>query len=380
MSSALIDPEAPDDSEEQFAVSLDMPAPPPRYSRIIMPESELRAEQFAAAVHQNISPARGEVAPPEGELAFASQTAFRSADDPDIWRQEVASRVESYRAKRRRRGMPTREPSLHLDFEARAQLENPRQEPLPEPEPQAEPEPQPAREIAVNWDGTVVGAVAPQLDPRPPEMPEEESNLIEFPGPILDLPTGYELAEPVVVAPRILDAPEEVEQAVPTAMADITLEDESEAETADTDIEVPLQVAPLPQRVFGGIVDFLFILAAIAIFGEVVFKICQTVAFSKPALAAGLALPCFFWLLYQYLFLVYAGHTPGMRVARVGLVGFEGEPVSQPQRRWRALAMVLSCISLGMGFVWALADEDTLTWHDRMTRTYTAEVRGNGSR
>ena len=33
--------------------------------------------------------------------------------------------------------------------------------------------------------------------------------------------------------------------------------------------------------------------------------------------------------------------------------------------------MILSAVSLGLGFAWAFFDEDTLCWHDRMTRTYS---------
>jgi hypothetical protein len=32
--------------------------------------------------------------------------------------------------------------------------------------------------------------------------------------------------------------------------------------------------------------------------------------------------------------------------------------------------MAMSSLSLGLGVVWALLDEDTLCWHDRITRTY----------
>ncbi len=362
MSSALVDPEAPDDSEAQFAASLDgFAPPPPRYQRIVMPEPEPpREEQFTTAVHE--------------QFALAPQPQFSGADDPEIWRQEVASRVESYRAKRRRRGMPTRQPSLHLDFEALEQLEHP----YPEAQAVAEPEPEPPPPpLDVRWDGTVVGAGAPEPAPEPAELrAEEASNVIEFPAPAAEYAPAYELAEPVVDGPRILDVPEQVEQGVPTAMADINLEPEIEGELAPADIEVPLQVASLPQRVFGGLVDFIIVLAATAVFGEIVVKICTTIAFSKGMLALALAVPCVFWLSYQYLFLVYAGRTPGMRAARLALIGFESEAVSQHRRRWRALAMVLSCISLGMGFVWAMVDEDTLTWHDRISRTYTAETRG----
>ena len=48
----------------------------------------------------------------------------------------------------------------------------------------------------------------------------------------------------------------------------------------------------------------------------------------------------------------------------------DGEIPGRSTRRWRALAMALSAVSLGLGFLWCLLDEDTLCWHDRITRTY----------
>ena len=70
------------------------------------------------------------------------------------------------------------------------------------------------------------------------------------------------------------------------------------------------------------------------------------------------------------MFLVYAGTTPGMKVARLELITFDGVRARRRTRRGRALAMVLATLSLGLGLVWALLDEDTLCWHDRITRTY----------
>jgi uncharacterized RDD family membrane protein YckC len=41
-------------------------------------------------------------------------------------------------------------------------------------------------------------------------------------------------------------------------------------------------------------------------------------------------------------------------------------------RRWRVLASVLSGFSLALGYAWCFLDEDRLSWHDRITRTYMA--------
>jgi uncharacterized RDD family membrane protein YckC len=87
-------------------------------------------------------------------------------------------------------------------------------------------------------------------------------------------------------------------------------------------------------------------------------------------LFAALSLPIFFWTAYQYLFLVFSGQTPGMQMAQLELCGFDGAYPSSRIRAQRAIAVLVSCISVGLGFLWALIDEDHLGWHDRITKTY----------
>ena len=81
-------------------------------------------------------------------------------------------------------------------------------------------------------------------------------------------------------------------------------------------------------------------------------------------------LPGFFWSLYQYLFLVNTGSTPGMRLTGLKLAEFDGIAISRSRRRARALSMSISTLAAGLGFVWALLDIDHLCWHDRASRTF----------
>jgi hypothetical protein len=39
-------------------------------------------------------------------------------------------------------------------------------------------------------------------------------------------------------------------------------------------------------------------------------------------------------------------------------------------RQTRAAASALSAFSIGLGYAWALVDEDRLGWHDRISRTH----------
>jgi uncharacterized RDD family membrane protein YckC len=271
--------------------------------------------------------------------------------DPTLWRDEVASRVESFRARRRR---TRQERSLSFDFG--------------QPEP-AEPARQTRQYATLTKPSPWEEAGGESWREPEPERPApEESKIIEFPKPPAVPPLLEELAEPMLDKPRILDAPEQVETSAP--LADISLEPPPDETPAPAFLELPLEVALMSHRAFSGLVDALLVLLGAATFVMIAMRFSAAVPHGKLGTALLFALPAFFWALYQYLFLVYAGRTPGMQMARLQLVTFTGGGVRRPVRRWRALAIVLSAISLGLGLLWAFADEDTLCWHDRITRTY----------
>ena len=83
-----------------------------------------------------------------------------------------------------------------------------------------------------------------------------------------------------------------------------------------------------------------------------------------------IAIPIFFWTVYHYLLLVYGGKTAGMQMANLSLHSFNGQVPGWKQRKRRVYSMMFSLVSMGLGFAWALVDEDCLCWHDRMTRTF----------
>ena len=82
-------------------------------------------------------------------------------------------------------------------------------------------------------------------------------------------------------------------------------------------------------------------------------------------LAALATLPLF----YHFLFLMFAAGTPGMHWTGLRLVDFDGQPASRRRRLKRVVASVASGGSFFLGFLWAVLDEEQLTWHDRMSET-----------
>ena len=135
------------------------------------------------------------------------------------------------------------------------------------------------------------------------------------------------------------------------------------------ELELGPQPAALGQRMMAGLVDSAIVLAAAAVFNVTFTQLAEENPHSRMALLCAVAVGGVLWTLYQYTFLVHGHGTPGMHLAHLELARFDGKPVSVFDRRCRAVASALSGFSLGLGFLWALVDEDQLGWHDRMTRT-----------
>jgi uncharacterized RDD family membrane protein YckC len=325
--SVLIDPEISASCEESFEASLAAPVESPARYRTIELEAPVPLRQPA---------------PPPPPIS------------EEQWRSEVTSRVKRYR---RRKGYDDSNACLSLDFESAAV-----------PQPEAEP----AAFMDVRFYQDPKDYKPAEGEPvffRQRREPVEAPKIIEFPRPAAE-----ELAEPVLDRPRILEAapPEQLLLETPPPLA-IMLEPEAEPEApfgAMPVFDVPIQVAPLPLRVLAAGLDWLLVLVAAAIFALVVARLVDTMPQGKAAMGLTLLTVGFFWAIYQYVFLVYGAMTPGMQFAGLRLQHFDGEPAACAERRNRALALVLSCVSLGLGFAWALVDEDTLCWHDRISRTY----------
>src|SRR5664280_2158039 len=72
---------------------------------------------------------------------------------------------------------------------------------------------------------------------------------------------------------------------------------------------------------------------------------------------------------YGLLFAWTGADTPGMRWAQLRLTTFDGFPPDRKQRLVRFVASCLSRCTL-LGLLWSLADEESLAWHDHISRTF----------
>jgi uncharacterized RDD family membrane protein YckC len=98
--------------------------------------------------------------------------------------------------------------------------------------------------------------------------------------------------------------------------------------------------------------------------------------FTLSKLSAAVCLSTFAFVYVQYfgLFTVFGGSTPGMMLAGLHVASATGDVPTPRQYFLRAIGYLLSAGTCFLGFLWVLWDEDELTWHDRISKTYLAEV------
>lgn len=313
------------------------------------------------------------------------------AQENNSWKDAVASRLDTYRSRSNRK--LSGEFSMRFDFDGepappRQQICVPDLPAVPEaPVLEAEPllneegrrgeqdqEPTPAQM-------ELPQAVSPpQPPPLQPSVPFKrkvvmEANVIEFPRLFPPIPQPpYALGEPVLPsAPRILDAPEIGQPLLETPMIEGMRLEHLEREQVP-EFELPLQVATVVQRGYAALFDAAIVLIASGIFAVIASKMMPGLEWTKPLLGSAILVPAVLWALYEFLFIVYGARTPGMAMTHLALTTFKGTPPGRRERRMRILGMGLSCSSLMLGFLWAFFDEDTLCWHDRISRTYLVHL------
>lgn len=313
------------------------------------------------------------------ETAVESQAGDQNVDS---WRAEVAARLERYRTRRKPR--TPRYPSLLLPFEAPESWSRPpasggsapvaaddRGEQdfesstaglqcAPKAAMLAEPglaEPQSAPELVI--------------EPNSPAYSETSAKVIEFPrSAAIPVFHASELAEPVFDSdrPRIVEAPEMLPP--PPALGGMLIEalqQESAERQPNSALSTPC--ASIGWRVAAALMDGGLVASCVAGFAALVFRLTLVQLPLTLLAGTGGIVTVLLWAAYEFLFIVYTGSTPGLRMARLRLAGFDGSLLDRRRRRWRVLASLLSAFSAGLGYLWCFLDEDGLCWHDRLTRS-----------
>jgi uncharacterized RDD family membrane protein YckC len=131
-----------------------------------------------------------------------------------------------------------------------------------------------------------------------------------------------------------------------------------------------IPVASLRERQGAGIWDAIFLVLAYAGFLAMFRAFGGRLILGKfDAIVSGATL-VLFYAQYFTLFTALGGTTPGMMLRKLRVVSFDGGDPTPRQLLWRSFGYLISGGTALLGFLWALWDEDHLTWHDRISQTY----------
>lgn len=292
-----------------------------------------------------------------------------------LWKQELNRKLEGYRDRQK-------------------QSENERSAPVAEApqDQQAAPrsESKPGRMAAAAGAGAALKRLLPLASQTSAAPQPALSQPVSPAGPKPRTEANWRRVSPPPDSPSSPKLPPLPKPAAPAAAAvqparqdgsrSAELRNGAAAQRPAREVAATATIAPLAIRAVAGVLDFSVILVALGVF-LAVFYVMGGVALTdleglRSIAVAFLAIVCFYWVFY----VGYLGGTTGMNWLGLRVLNFDGEPPSGAQRRTRALGTILSTLSLGLGFAWSIADEEKLTWHDRMSKTFVTREGSMGFR
>lgn len=128
-------------------------------------------------------------------------------------------------------------------------------------------------------------------------------------------------------------------------------------------------VASLVERRRAGMLDVTFLLFAYGGFLMLFRALGGRLSFSRFDVLVTVAMLGLLYAQYVALFTYFAEATPGMMLCGLRVASLDGLDPSPRQLLWRSLGYLISAGTMMLGFLWALWDEEQLSWHDRISQT-----------
>jgi uncharacterized RDD family membrane protein YckC len=130
------------------------------------------------------------------------------------------------------------------------------------------------------------------------------------------------------------------------------------------------QVASPPHRMIAAALDSSMVLIACGAFLVVFHLAGFEMLFGRYNTGVYLALVGVISLFYKSLWCVADQDSPGLRWSQLRLLNFDGRRPGRRERLYRLAGGCLSLVAGGLGLLWALVDEESLGWHDHMSKTF----------
>jgi uncharacterized RDD family membrane protein YckC len=140
--------------------------------------------------------------------------------------------------------------------------------------------------------------------------------------------------------------------------------------TVEAVIECDAAVAAPMHRACAAAIDASMIVIAYGLFVTTFHLLGGSFSSSKPVLLIMGAAAVLIAMFYGFVWVCAGGQTPGMHALRLKLIHFDGYPPDRTSRWLRYLGACLGYCAGGLGLWWALLDEESLAWHDHISKTF----------
>ena len=139
--------------------------------------------------------------------------------------------------------------------------------------------------------------------------------------------------------------------------------------TVNAVIYCELPVATTLHRAVASVMDWSMVLIGYSVFLTAFRLLGGAFVLTKPNLVVFGGMLALTGFVYGLFFALAGVETPGMRWTQLRLTTFDGFPPEYGTRLIRFAASCLSRCTL-LGLLWSLADEESLGWHDHISRTF----------
>ncbi len=133
-------------------------------------------------------------------------------------------------------------------------------------------------------------------------------------------------------------------------------------------------VAPLQLRAMAALFDAGLVLGLLGVFLLTVRLGLGFLPLQTPFLFCYGGAVLAFAATYKLLFCMFGQVTFGLQGAHLYVVSFDGLRPTVSQRFMRMFSGWLSLTSAGMGVLWAVADQESLSWHDHISQTFLTHL------
>jgi uncharacterized RDD family membrane protein YckC len=298
----------------------------------------------------------------ERQSNCVSTTSANESPAIGAWRGELGERVHAYRARRGLPPLPPREVRVR-DVAARelgaqkSEVRAAAQTSLPFAEPPSAQSQESRRNVGV------ATAVATTVEETLPLTSREVTPTVNDEEFSFTIAIGRYIAPPNTTT----DGRMEIDVSV---SPDAHHEDADAEESSNVKHYGLYPVASMEDRRIAAVIDAACLLFAYGGFVALFSSLGGQFSATKLNALVYVATFAVVYLQYFALFTIFGGTTPGMMFRGLQVASFSGAPPTQRQYLLRSIGYVLSATAVFAGFAWSWWDEDHLTWHDRISRTY----------